>query len=81
MKLKKHPTTDDLRHLREKQPHLLRYWKTLVPVKQAQLLYLRDKFIIDKIISDDNFKGSGNVMAFELVVSTAYYIETHRDCN
>ena len=76
MKLKKHPSEDDLRHLRKEQHHLLRYWKTLVPVKQAQLLYLRDKLMLGKELIN-----VGGMSTFLLVVSVAYYIETHRDCS
>ena len=76
MKLKKHPSEDDLRHLGEEFPHLLRYWETLSQEKQEYLLYLRHKLMVK-----NSLKEVGMLSTFLLVVSVAYYIETHRDCD
>lgn len=66
-------TADDIRHLREKHPHLLRWYENLEPVRKAQILYHRDK-----LMSGKKLGNVGTMSAFLLVVSTARFIEVNR---
>ena len=67
-------TADDIRHIREKHPHLLRWYEKLEPVRKAQILYNRDKLMKGKKLGKVGALGS-----FLLVVSVAHFIETNRN--